>query len=249
VCNAIASGDLKAQLAFVFLSREPGEAPQTDRFIEQVSSYNIPLEYLSYQKYKARHGTTEEEAADILPQWRLGYDRRMMKLLDGYQTDICVLAGFMLIVGAEVCTTYKMINLHPAAPGGPAGTWREVIWRLIDIEARETGVMMHLVTPQLDKGPVATYTTFSIRGEPFDSLWQHVAGRTSAHIKATEGENNALFKLIRQYGMARELPLLIATLKAFSQGRVKLVNGFVLDKQGKPVNGYNLTDEIEQRLK
>jgi folate-dependent phosphoribosylglycinamide formyltransferase PurN len=249
VRDAIESGDLKVQLAFVFLSREPGEASQTDRFIEQVKSYSIPLEYLSYQKYKARYGTTEGEEADSLPQWRLEYDRRVMDLLKDYQTDICVLAGFMLIVGAEVCIAYKMINLHPAAPGGPTGTWREVIWQLIDTQASETGVMMHLVTPQLDKGPVVTYATFSIRGEPFDSLWRQVDGRTSADIKTTEGEANALFKLIRQYGMARELPLLIATIKAFSQGRVKVSNGLVLDGQGKPVNGYNLTNEIEQRLK
>jgi folate-dependent phosphoribosylglycinamide formyltransferase PurN len=247
--DAIESGDLKARIAFVFLSREPGEATETDRFIEQVKSYNIPLEYLSYQKYKARYGAAEEEKANNLPQWRLEYDRRVMELLQDYQTDICVLAGFMLIVGAEMCTAYKMINLHPAAPGGPTGTWREVIWQLIDTGARETGVMMHLVTPQLDKGPVVTYTTFNIRGEPFDSLWQQVVSRTSADIRAAEGEENALFKLIRQYGMARELPLVIATLKAFSQAKVKVEKGRVLNGQGITVNGYDLTDEIEERLK
>lgn len=247
--GAIESGDLKARIAFVFLSREPGEAPQTDRFIQQVRGYDIPLVYLSYQKFKARYGANGEENADSLPQWRLEYDRRVMELLEDYQTDLCVLAGYMLIVGAAVCTAYRMINLHPAAPGGPTGTWREVIWRLIDVRARETGVMMHLVTPQLDKGPVVTYTTFDIIGEPLDGLWLQVAGRTSADIRAAEGEDNALFKLIRQRGMARELPLVIATLKAFSQGRVKVVDGRVLDGQGQPVNGYNLTAEIEQRLK
>jgi phosphoribosylglycinamide formyltransferase-1 len=46
-----------------------------------------------------------------------------------------------------------MINLHPAAPGGPTGTWQEVIWQLIEGRAVETGVMMHLVTPELDRGP------------------------------------------------------------------------------------------------
>ncbi|GAH59253.1 unnamed protein product, partial [marine sediment metagenome] len=41
---------------------------------------------------------------------------------------------------------YNMVNLHPAAPGGPTGTWQEVIWQLIENKAEETGVMMHLVT-------------------------------------------------------------------------------------------------------
>ncbi|MES0278727.1 MAG: formyltransferase family protein [Dehalococcoidales bacterium] len=247
--DAIENGDLKARIAFVFLSREPGEAPQTDKFIQQVRSYNIPLVYLSYQKYKARYVTIGEENDDSLPQWRREYDLRVMELLKDYQTDICVLAGYMLIVGAEVCTAYRMINLHPAAPGGPTGTWREVIWRLIDTGASETGVMMHLVTPQLDKGPVVTYTTFEISGEPFDCLWEQIKGKTIARLKAAEGEENALFKLIRQHGMARELPLVIATLKAFSQGKVKVVDGRVQDGRGNPVNGYDLTSEIEERLK
>jgi folate-dependent phosphoribosylglycinamide formyltransferase PurN len=247
--DAIESGDLKAQIAFVFLSREPGEAPRTDRFIQQVRSYNIPLVYLSYQKFKARYGTAEEENADSLPQWRLEYDRRVMELLKDYRTDLCVLAGYMLIVGAEVCTAYKMINLHPAAPGGPTGTWREVIWQLIGTRARETGVMMHLVTPQLDKGPVVSYATFGITGEPFDGLWQPIKGKTAAQLKAAEGDDNALFKLIRQHGIARELPLAIATLKAFSQGKVNVEDGRVLNSLGKPISGYNLTAEIEERLK
>ena len=247
--DAITSGDLKARIAFVFLSREPGEAPQTDRFIQQIRSYNIPLVYLSYQKFKARYGTAGDEGAEGLPQWRCEYDRRVMELLKDFQTDICVLAGYMLIVGAEVCTAYKMINLHPAAPGGPTGTWREVIWRLIDARARETGVMMHLVTPELDKGPVVTYATFDIRGEPYDGLWEQIKGNTATRFKTAEGEDSALFKLIRQHGMARELPLVIATLKAFSQGKVKVVDGRVLDGRGKPVNGCDLTAEIEERLK
>jgi len=247
--DAIESGDLKAQIAFVFLSREPGEAPQSDQFIKQVRSYNIPLVYLSYQKFKARYGTAEEENADSLPQWRLEYDRLVMELLKDYQTDLCVLAGYMLIVGAEVCTAYKMINLHPAAPGGPTGTWREVIWQLIGTRARETGVMMHMVTPQLDKGPVVSYATFNITGEPFDGLWQQIKGKTAAQLKAAEGDDNALFKLIRQHGMARELPLVIATLKAFSQGKVNVEDGRVLNRLGKPISGYNLTAEIEERLK
>jgi hypothetical protein len=76
-----------------------------------------------------------------------------------------------------MCLRYNMINLHPAAPGGPAGTWQEVIWQLIRTGAHKTGVMMHLVTPELDRGPVVTYCIFSIRGStPFDGYWQEIEG-------------------------------------------------------------------------
>ena len=71
-----------------------------------------------------------------------------------------------------------MINLHPAAPGGPAGTWQEVIWQLIEGDAMETGVMMHLVTSELDKGPPVTYCTFPIRDTPCDRHWTEIKNQS-----------------------------------------------------------------------
>ena len=140
-----------------------------------------------------------------------------------------------------------MINLHPAAPDGPAGTWQEVIWQLIGSKAQETGVMMHLATTELDKGPLVTYCTFPIIGEPFDRYWQEINGQSAGQIKRSQGESNPLFKLIRQHGFARELPLIKSTLKAFSQGKIKInKDKTVVNTEGKPINGYNLTDEINQ---
>jgi hypothetical protein len=156
----------------------------------------------------------------------------------------------MLVVGEEMCRRYNMINLHPAAPGGPTGTWQEVVWQLIETSAEQTGVMMHLVTPELDKGPPVTYCTFPIRGEPFDKYWQEIEGHPLSEIKQRQGENNPLFRLIRSHGLAREFPLIIATIKTFSQGRIKITEDKkVVDADGRPINGYNLTDEINKNLK
>jgi folate-dependent phosphoribosylglycinamide formyltransferase PurN len=142
-----------------------------------------------------------------------------------------------------------MINLHPAAPGGPTGTWQEVIWKLIEVKAQQTGVMMHLVTPELDKGPPVTYCTFSIRGRPFDGYWHKIEGRTVAEIKKAEGESNALFKLIRKHGLAREFPLIISTLKAFGDGKIRITRDKqIVDAEGKAIKGYDLTRDIEKRL-
>ena len=58
------------------------------------------------------------------------------------------------------------------------------------------------------------------------------------------------FRLIRQHGLAREFPLIISTLKAFSQGKVKIgKEKTVVDAAGNPITGYNLTDEINEQLK
>ncbi len=141
-----------------------------------------------------------------------------------------------------------MINLHPAAPQGPKGSWQEVIWTLIENKTKESGVMMHLVTPELDRGPVITYCTFPIRGEPFDKHWAEIGNSSVAELKQKPGETSRLFRLIRQHGLAREFPLIVSTLKAFSRGKVKIEAGRICDHQGKPISGYNLTDEIDKAV-
>ena len=246
--NSIKLGEIEAEIAFVFSNRGPGESKESDLFFELVKSFNLPLICFSYQRFKAKKGTKTTGSAAALPPWRLEYDREVMGRLKGFQTNLCVLAGYMLIVGREMCQRYDMINLHPAAPGGPAGTWQEVIWQLIEGRAEGTGAMMHLVTPELDKGPPVTYCTFSISGRPFDKYWREIANRPLDEIKE-EGEANLLFRLIREHELAREFPLIISTVKAFSRGEVKITNDKrVIDFEGRPINGYNLTDEIDRLL-
>jgi len=249
VKNVINQGEIEAEIAFVFSNREPGESEESDLFFKLVKEYHIPLITLSYQKFKARQTTSGAGQAGSLPSWRLDYDREVMNRLQDFHPDLCVLAGYMLIVGKEMCQRYNMVNLHPAAPGGPKGTWQEVIWQLISSEAQKTGVMMHLVTPELDKGPPVTYCTFSIRGKPFDRYWEEIKGRPLEEIKRKQGENNSLFKLIRQHGLAREFPLILSTLKAFSRGKVKIMAGKVTNPEGRLISGYNLTDEINEAIK
>jgi folate-dependent phosphoribosylglycinamide formyltransferase PurN len=241
--DEIEKDNVKAKIEFVFCSREPGDAEGSDTFIKLVESYRIPLVCLSSKRFKASGGEY------LSPQWRLEYDREGMRRLKGYNPDLCVLAGYMLIVSPEMCQHYKMINLHPAAPDGPTGTWQEVIWKLIETKATETGVMMHLVTPELDKGPPVTYCKFSIRGELFDKHWEEIKGLSLKEIEAKQGEDNPLFKIIRQEGMKRELPLVVATAKAFSEGRVRIEKDEVVDSRGNPIKAYSLTKEIDEIVK
>jgi folate-dependent phosphoribosylglycinamide formyltransferase PurN len=249
VQSSIRSGEIKAKIAFAFSNREPAESGESDLFFRMVEDYHIPLVRFSYERFKVRKGINLVSQTRTLPNWRLDYDREVMARLQGFHPDLCVLAGYMLIVGEEMCQRYNMINLHPAAPGGPAGTWQEVIWQLIDSGAEETGVMMHLVTPELDKGPPVTYCTFPIRGEPFDRYWRELEKLPSNSSKRHD-EKNTLFRLIRQHGLAREFPLITSTLKAFSQGKIRITKDKkVVDAEGKPIKGYNMTDEINELVK
>ncbi len=245
VYDGIRHGEIKAEIAFVFCNREPGESPESDLFLKQVEKYRIPLVCFSSHKYQSKQQLPSPPKTGGLPRWRYDYDREIIKRLSAFRTDLCVLAGYMLIVTAELCLKYDMINLHPAAPGGPTGTWQEVIWKLIDADARETGVMMHLVTPELDKGPPVTFCTFSIRGAPFDRYWAEYQ-KLPPDSPQRHSEQNPLFKTIRQHGLAREFPLIVATIKAFSDGKVKVIGGKVVDAKGQEMKGYDLTGEIDR---
>ena len=241
----IDKGNIDAQISFVFCNREPGEGEGSDEFLRLVKDdFGLPLICLSSRKHRAQRtdwGSRNE--------WRLAYDREVMKLLQSFTPELLVLAGYMLVVGPEMCRKYDMLNLHPAAPGGPAGTWQEVIWKLMETKAWDSGVKMHLAIPELDEGPTVTYCSFPIRGEAFDNAWKEIEGKFVDALKREQGESNSLFRLIRQHGVARELPLIVATLRVFANAEVKIRAGVVVDRQGRPIRGYDLTDEIDRAVK
>lgn len=246
VYEKIREGTIKAEISFIFSNREPGEFSQSDLFFDLARSYAIPLVHFSSRRFEPEIWKDENSREE----WRIEYDREVMRRLDTFDMDLGVLAGYMLIVGREMCRRYKLINLHPAAPGGPKGTWQEVIWELIEMRAKETGVMMHLVTEVLDAGPVITFCKFPIVGGTFDPLWRDMERKLESkdltHIIQEEGEENPLFKEIRRHGVMREFPVIVHTIKEFADGNLKIKEGRVY-AGGKPrVGGYDLTSQIDR---
>ena len=173
VQDAILRGELDARIQFIFSNREPGEAEGSDRFLQKAHYYDIPLVTFSSQGFRRSKG------GGPFSEHRLDYDREVMSRLESYNPDICVLAGYMLITDVELCNHYTMLNFHPAPPNGPVGTWQDVIWSLIEDGAQEAGGYIHLATEDLDRGPVLTYYTFPVRGEPFDTHWKQFESLTT----------------------------------------------------------------------
>ena len=237
----IDSGDLDARLQFVFSNREPGEAEGSDHFFRLVNSFGIPLVTLSSRRYRREHG------GGPFSRHRLSFHHEVMQMLSDFDPDLCVLAGYMLFTGAEACRRFKMVNLHPASPAGPVGTWQEVIWKLIEQGADESGVMVHVATEIMDKGPVLAYCTYPIRGGGFDPLWLEVEGRSIEEVRA-EGEDHPLLKMIRREGMRRERPLLLETLRAIADGRLKIDNRREVDASGATVPGQRMNEEVGRYL-
>jgi len=242
VQGQIQAGTLDASIEFVFTNREQGEAEGSDRYQELVKEYGIPLVTLSSRRYQQEHG------GGPWSRHRDSFHKRAMELIAGYETDICVLAGYMLITSAEMCRRYPMVNLHPALPWGPQGTWQQVIWKLIEAQAAETGIMVHIATEKLDSGPVLAYSSFPIQGGDYDRLWAGTKGKPLAELQS-EGEAQPLFKRIRTEGLRRERPLLLAVLRALADGEMRVALNQVLDKNGRPVGPRNMNEEVERYLK
>ena len=246
VQQRIRLGCLDARIEFVFSNREPGEAEGSDRYFQSVKEYGLTLETLSSAKFrKARRGP--------FAQHREEFDALVMERVGRYRPDICVLAGYMLIVGGAMCRRYSLLNLHPALPDGPIGTWQQVIWDLIENRAQQTGAMVHLATEDVDRGPVISHCTVPITGGEFARHWDELAGQDLGKVKEMQGEDHPLFQLVRQAEYRKEPYLLSETLRAVAGGRVLIKDGRVLDSSGRPLSasspgGLRLDQEIDRAM-
>jgi phosphoribosylglycinamide formyltransferase-1 len=247
VYENISTGVIPGRIGYVFCNRRPGETLESDRFIELAKMLDVKVIFLSSSEFESHLRLASPEI------WRTKYHEEVMNRAQKYGAEVIVLAGYMLIVSPEMCRRCTMINLHPARPGGPKGTWQEVIWQLIENRATETGVMMHVVTEVLDAGPPITYCTFPIRGGGFDAFWDDLeiklTKKSMADIIAEEREENPLFKEIRRQGVRREIPLIIFTLKALAEGRLMVTEGKVVNETGEEIGAILLNDEIEGYLR
>jgi formyltetrahydrofolate-dependent phosphoribosylglycinamide formyltransferase len=90
---------------------------------------------------------------------RAEYDADLAKLLQEFDPDYIVLAGWMHIFTNEFLRhfPYRVVNLHPALPGQFPGAHaiEDALAAYQRGEIKKTGVMVHLVPDeQVDAGPV-----------------------------------------------------------------------------------------------
>ncbi len=227
VHQALVESGLEAGIRFVFSNREPGESREADLFFKLAHSLGLELVYLSSAGFQPELWRDSKNKPPLRQKWRRAYDREVRRQIAGFQPKIIVLAGYMLIVSGELCDHLPMINLHPAIPGGPKGSWQEVVWQLIRARAPKTGVTVHLVTEELDAGPTVAYCSFPLREGNFTRLWGNMEDKRQTksleQIKVEEGENEPLFSEIRREGVKRELPLLTQTVLQFARGNLRIV--------------------------
>ncbi len=72
--------------------------------------------------------------------------------------------------------------------------------------------------------------------------------KTLKQIKAEEGQEEPLFKRIREDGARRELPLIVATIRAFADGRVKIVDKKLYAGNRMLDGPYDLSKQVDGAL-
>ena len=217
-------GELDIEISFVFCNWDNDEEDNPKReqrqmFFDMVSRYGIPLVTLSWKKFMPELWKEDQTA------WRNEYGKELRRLTSQHPFDLGILAG----------------------------TWQEVIWQLISEDAERQGAMMHICTEEWDRGAAITYCGFPIRGGDYDALWDQMHAKlgtmTLDEVKASEGQDEPLFKRIREDGAKRELPLIVATIGAFADGRVR-IEGKRLYAGDQALDGpYDLSERVDSALR
>ncbi len=99
---------------------------------------------------------------------REDFDRDLQKIIDQYQADLVVLAGFMRILSDGFVKHYKgkLINIHPSLL--PKYKGMHTHQRVMDAGEPLHGSSVHFVNSELDGGPVLLQARLPVL--PTDSL-------------------------------------------------------------------------------
>ena len=119
---------------------------------------------------------------------REAFDVELGRLLRRHSPDWVVLAGFMRILTADLVNQWsgKILNIHPSLL--PAYPGLDTHARAIAAGDPEAGASVHIVTPELDAGPVIAQVHVPIKpGDTVDLLAQRVLAEEHAlYVKALQ---------------------------------------------------------------
>jgi phosphoribosylglycinamide formyltransferase-1 len=236
-------GFYNLSIPVVFVSRERGESRESDDFMDWAEGQGLTIEAFSARRFQPELRRKDPAS------WRETYDRNIRRSLEKYRFDWIFLAGYMWIVSPVLIQKSRIINLHPAPPGGPKGTWQEVIWETLRKRLPEAGAQIHLVTEALDEGPPLTYVTFPLNTPEWAPGWRDLEEKVTRKgwdaVQRQEGEGEPFFSQVRAKELSLEFPLILWTLKTLESGRLRAEDHRVLwDGEWLP-RGYCLDREIK----
>jgi phosphoribosylglycinamide formyltransferase-1 len=91
------------------------------------------------------------------------FDAALADAIDASEPELIVLAGFMRILGAAFVQRYagRMLNIHPSLLPAYPGTGTH--GRALADRATRHGCTVHLVTPDVDGGPIVAQSEVPVR--------------------------------------------------------------------------------------
>ena len=130
--DAVAWGRLDATIAVVISNRPDAAA------LELARRAGIDAVSVSHR------GWTERD----------NFDRELVRQLQARNVGLVCLAGFMRLVGRPMIDAFPdaILNIHPSLL--PAFQGIDAQRQALDYGVRVSGVTVHLVTPELDSGPI-----------------------------------------------------------------------------------------------
>ena len=176
--DAIASGELDAEIVGVFSDKAKAFALQRAR------DAGIATTVVSPKAFDARET----------------FDAAFFEAVDGAKADLIVCAGYMRIISAAEIARRpnRMINLHPSLL--PAFKGLHTHQQALDAGAAEHGASVHVVTADLDDGPVIAQGRVPVRADD-------TADSLAARVREIEH------------------PLLVETVRLLAEGRLRLAVG------------------------
>ena len=134
VIDAILSERLNACVSVVVSNRAGAF------ILERANNHGVPAFFISH----------EEKSREV-------FDKEITIILKEHQVDLVLLIGFMRILSSGFCREWhdKILNVHPSLlPKYAGGMNNSVHKEVLENKDVETGCTIHLVTEELDAGPI-----------------------------------------------------------------------------------------------
>jgi phosphoribosylglycinamide formyltransferase-1 len=140
IIDAIESGRLNAQICAVISNRPAAYG------LQRAQQHGIQAIALDHTEFDTREQ----------------FDIELQKTIDALNVDYIVLAGYMRILSTQIIEHFypRMLNIHPSLL--PKYQGLHTHQRALDNHDNEHGVSIHIVTPELDAGPVIIQGKFTI---------------------------------------------------------------------------------------
>jgi phosphoribosylglycinamide formyltransferase 1 len=130
--QALLSASLPCHIAAVISNRADAQG------LETAKQHGIATRVVSHRDYTDR----------------ASFDAELATIIDSYQPDFVVLAGFMRILTEQFVKRYhgRLLNIHPSLLPAYAGMHTHE--RALQDGVKIHGCTVHFVTPDLDHGPI-----------------------------------------------------------------------------------------------